>query len=125
MIAGTYAPFSLVGIGGWVGWALFGFVAGLAFLGILGRLLVPRLSRKVAVALYLLMGWSALVAIKPLIQAIGVEGFAWVFSGGSAYTIGVLFYLQKKRAWMHLLWHLFVMAGAALHGVGVLYLLSA
>ena len=125
LIAGTYAPFSLVGIGGWIGWALFGFVTGLATVGILGRLAAPRLSRRLALPLYLLMGWSAVVAIDPLVRAIGVEGFAWVFSGGSAYTVGALFYVQKKRAWMHLLWHLFVVAGAAFHGVGVLYLLSA
>lgn len=119
LIAGTYTPFCLLGIGGWVGWTLFGTVAGLALVGILARLLAPRLARRLSTALYLLMGWVGLVAIVPLIQGIGLEGFAWVLGGGAAYTLGVVFYVQKKRAWMHVLWHLFVMAGAALHGIGV------
>ena len=49
---------------------------------------------------------------------------AWVLGGGAAYTVGVFFYLQKGRPWMHALWHLFVMAGAGLHGVAVFLLLA-
>ena len=124
LIAGTYTPFCLLAIGGALGWTLFGLVAGLALFGIFVRLLAPRLGRRVSTVLYLAMGWIGMIAIGPLIRSIGLDGFAWVLGGGAAYTIGVFFYARKQRAWMHALWHLFVMAGATLHGVAVFHLLA-
>jgi hemolysin III len=68
-----------------------------------------------------MMGWVALVALAPLLQALGLAGFAWVAAGGVFYTIGIVFYaLDTRLAHAHGIWHLFVIAGSATHYVAVL-----
>ena len=67
------------------------------------------------------MGWVALVALVPLLHALGPAGFAWVAAGGLFYTIGIVFYaLDTRLAHAHGIWHLFVIAGSATHYVAVL-----
>ena len=121
IIAGTYTPFALVTLKGAWGWTLFGAVWGLALLGIVQELWLARGARVTSVVIYLLMGWLALVAVVPLFQALSWSGLAWLVAGGLAYTGGVVFYAYDKRFrhW-HGIWHLFVLAGSALHYVAIL-----
>jgi hemolysin III len=118
LIAGTYTPFTLVTLrGGW-GWALFGFVWGLAVLGIVFKsLFIGRLA-VLSTVVYILMGWCALIAIRPLLQALPWNAFLWLLAGGLAYTLGVVFFAGKYR-YAHAIWHLFVLAGSACHFVAV------
>ena len=60
---------------------------------------------------YVLMGWCAVVAIRPLLAAMPWTGFAWLLAGGLCYTAGVAFYASSRR-FAHSVWHLFVMAGS-------------
>ena len=120
LIAGTYTPFTLGVLRGAWGWTLLGLVWGLALVGIVlnaaSGLRYPRLS----VALYIAMGWLVIIAIKPLLLLMPVEGFLWLLAGGIAYTAGVAFYAAKRVRYSHFVWHMFVLAGTACHFIAVL-----
>lgn len=121
LIAGTYTPFALVTLRGVWGWTLFGIVWGFALLGVLQELLIARGARVLSLVVYLLMGWSALIAIGPLARALPGAALAWVIVGGALYTLGIVFYaFDAKLAHGHGIWHLFVLGGSAAHFVAVL-----
>lgn len=121
LIAGTYTPFCLVTLRGPWGWSLLGVVWGLAALGSLQELRSGSGARKLSLAIYVMMGWAALVAIFQLIQALGPYGFAWLVAGGLFYTIGIAFFVIDTRlTHSHGIWHLFVLAGSASHYVAIL-----
>jgi hemolysin III len=116
LIAGTYTPFTLVTLRGAWGWSLFGVIWGLALGGIIQDSLITKGRRILSVAIYLLMGWLALLAIQPLARALPAPGLAGMIAGGIFYTIGVLFYaLDAKLAHSHGIFHLCVLAGSACH----------
>jgi hemolysin III len=96
-------------------------VWGLALLGIAQEIWFAKGARNLSLAIYLLMGWVALVAVVPLIRARSWPGFALMLAGGAIYTIGVVFYLYDERfRHFHGIWHLFVLAGSAVHYVAIL-----
>jgi hemolysin III len=120
LIAGTYTPFTLVTLRGPWGWSLFGVVWGLALGGVLLELFAPR-RRVLAVALYLVMGWSVVVAFRPLMAGMAPGGLRLLALGGIAYTLGVVFYAWRRLQYHHALWHGFVLLGSASHFFAVLY----
>jgi len=122
LIAGSYTPFALVTLRGPWGWSLFGTVWGLAAFGIVQEIWLARGIRLLSLVLYFLMGWLAVIAAFPLIDALGMEGFLWLVAGGVAYTVGIVFYAHDDR-WRHAhgIWHLFVLAGSACHYFTVLH----
>ncbi len=125
LIAGTYTPFARVSLRGDWGWWLFGAIWGLAVAGIVQEFWLGKGARRLSLVIYLLMGWIALLATFPIIDAITLSGFAWVAAGGIVYTAGVVFYVYDHRfAHWHGIWHLFVLGGSALHYVAIaLYVL--
>jgi hemolysin III len=125
LIAGTYTPFTLgVLRGGW-GWSLAAVIWTLAVLGIVFKTtsLGFRFHRT-SVALYVAMGWLAVVAVKPLMQRLSTLELGWLVAGGLCYTLGVAFYVWKSRPYTHAIWHVFVLAGVACHFVTVLSITS-
>jgi hemolysin III len=114
VIAGSYTPIAMVKMDGTWGWTLFGAVWSLALVGILQELWLAKGARLTSLAIYLLMGWIALIAVEPLISALTWNGFAWMLAAGMIYTVGIVFYLYDERYkhW-HGIWHLFVLAGSA------------
>jgi len=121
LIAGTYTPFALVTLNGPWGWTLFGLVWGLAVVGIAQELLFARGARVPSLVIYLVMGWSAIAAVVPLVESLGWTGLAWVAAGGVIYTAGIVFYVfDEKVRHFHGIWHLFVMGGSAIHYAAVL-----
>lgn len=122
LIAGSYTPFTLVSLRGPWGWSLFGVVWFLALLGISQELWLKRKTRLVSLLIYILMGWVALVAVVPLLAALSGSGFAWLAAGGMAYTVGIIFFVyDDKFVHWHGIWHLFVLAGSALHYFAILF----
>ena len=116
LIAGSYTPFTLVTLHGAWGWSLFGVVWGLAVVGILQDLLFAKRRGVLSVIIYLLMGWIAMVAIRPLSRTLPGAGMTLLVAGGLFYTIGVIFYaLDKKLVHSHGIFHLFVLAGSVCH----------
>lgn len=121
LIAGSYTPFCLVTLRGPWGWSLLAMVWGLAVVGGLQELRSRNEARVLSVVIYLLMGWLVLVALVPLLQALGPAGFAWLAAGGLFYTAGVAFYaLDTRLNYAHGVWHLFVIAGSATHYFAIL-----
>ncbi len=120
LIAGSYTPFCLVSLRGPWGWSLFATVWSLALIGMLQEIKPRSEARVLSLVIYAVMGWIVLVAVQPLLVALGREGFAWLASGGVLYTIGIIFfaYDSRFRHW-HGIWHLFVMAGSLLHFVAI------
>jgi hemolysin III len=120
LIAGTYTPFLLVNLrGGW-GWSLFAVVWGLAMAGILFKVWFVEHFSVLSTAVYLLMGWLALVAIKPMLLLVPPSGLLWLLAGGVMYTVGVVFYACKNVPYNHAIWHGFVLAGSTCHYLAVL-----
>ena len=121
LIAGSYTPFALVSLRGPWGWALFGTVWGLALFGIIQEIWLARGMRLLSMALYISMGWLAVVAAWPLLTSLGKAGFLWLVAGGLSYTLGIIFYANDSR-WRHAhgIWHLFVLGGSACHYYTVL-----
>ena len=126
LIAGTYTPFCLLALdGGWRA-GLLSLVWGLALCGILLKLFWMEAPRWLSVALYLGMGWVAVVAAPALFRAVPAGGMAWVLAGALVYSAGALIYGLKRPnpipgvLGFHELWHLFVIAGSACHFWAVL-----
>ena len=125
LIAGTYTPFALVAIEGAWGWSLFGIIWTLAVVGIVAKLWLGFRYPKLSVAMYLGMGWIAVIAFKPMVESLTGLQFAWVVAGGLLYTAGVPFYVWKSRRYTHAVWHLFVLGGVACHFAAVLSVVRA
>ena len=126
LIAGTYTPIALVSLASvspaW-GWSIFGIAWGAAGLGVLFKLVWLDAPRWLSTALYLALGWMAVVAIAPLLQALPGSAIGWLAAGGAFYSVGAVIYaLKRPDPWpqvfgYHELWHLFVLAGSICHYV--------
>jgi hemolysin III len=120
LIAGTYTPFLLVNLRGSWGWSLFAVIWGLAMAGILFKVWFVEHFSTLSTAVYVVMGWLALVAVKPMLLRIPPSGLLWLLAGGVLYTVGVVFYAWKKVPYNHAIWHGFVLAGSTCHYLAVL-----
>jgi len=121
LIAGTYTPFTLISLHGRVGWVLFGFVWTLAVAGVVFKSLLIERFAVASALVYLLQGWVIVFAIRPLFQAIGGHGLAWLVAGGIFYTLGIVFFALDRRPYFHAVWHLFVLAGSVAHYFAILF----
>ena len=105
LIAGTYTPITLVCLGGWKGWSMFGVV---------------ERFKKVSMACYLAMGWVVVLAMGDFYRAATPLCFWCLLAGGVLYTLGAVLYgVGKKVPYMHAVFHLFVLGGSVLHTVSV------
>ena len=120
LIAGTYTPFTLLALPGAWGWSLFGLIWALAIAGSAAELGWLKQYRKLAVVMYVAMGWVALIALEPLSRHLEMGGLVLLLAGGVTYTLGVPFYLCRRLPFHHTLWHLFVLGGSVLHFFAVL-----
>lgn len=119
LIAGTYTPFTLLGLrGGW-GWSLFGVAWGLAVASVVFKLFFTGRFPRVSTGIYVGMGWMIVVAIQPMLERLSVTTLAWLVAGGLAYTVGTVFY-HGRRPYAHAVWHLFVLAGSVCHFAAVM-----
>ena len=121
LIAGTYTPFLLVLLRNNFGWIMFGVIWSLALVGIFFKLFFVHRFQIFSVTIYLLMGWLAIVAFKPMLKYIPEEALYWLLAGGLSYSLGVIFYLWKGIAYHHAIWHLFVLGGSICHFFAVLF----
>jgi hemolysin III len=115
LIAGTYTPFTVVNLRGSWGWTLLALVWGLAILGVVLHVAIPRRARLVSVPTYLAMGWLVVIALAPLVRSLQFEGLVLLLLGGLTYTLGVAFYAWRRLPYNHAVWHVFVLGGSACH----------
>ena len=121
MIAGSYTPFVLITLRGALGWTLFGIVWGIAAAGLVFQGFFTGRFKKASTALYLLMGWIIVFALKPLLAEMPAAGVRWLVAGGLCYTLGAVVYLFKRVKYHHAVWHLLVLAGSACHYFAILW----
>jgi len=128
MIATTYVPVALLGIGGKLGIGIIVTQAVLCTIGVISTLLMTKPPTWLRLVLYLVMGWMMLPFVGVLIPKIGTVAVIWMFAGGLSYTIGTVVYASKRPTlWpgkfsFHELWHVFVLVGAACHFAVMTYL---
>jgi hemolysin III len=115
LIAGTYTPFCLLHLRGAWGWAFFGGEWGLTAAGISLYAANWRFYKKAELGVYLLMGWAIAAGWARLARVLPFESLAFLAAGGAAYTLGIFWYKKPARRGTHVVWHVFVLAGAFCH----------
>jgi hemolysin III len=119
LIAGTCTPFCLTALkGGW-GWTLFGLEWGMAIAGITIHILNISALKKFEIAAYLAMGWAIVAGWFTLVRSVPRPTLVLLIAGGVLYTLGVFWYRKKNVRGTHVVWHIFVLAGAACHWASV------
>ena len=121
LIAGTYTPFTLISLHGPVGWLLFGVEWSLAVAGVVVKSFAVDRFEVASALVYLFQGWFIVVAVGPLLHAIGWHGLLWLGAGGVAYTLGIVFFALDRLRYFHAAWHLFVLAGSVAHYFAILF----
>jgi hemolysin III len=120
LIAGTYTPLTLLALPPRWGWALFATVWMLALAGIVYKILFLGRYPRIGLAMYLLMGWLAIFAIRPILTYLPTPAVLLLFGGGLFYTAGVWFYVRDHKPYRHAIWHLFVLGGSVCHYFAIL-----
>jgi len=121
LIAGTYTPFALGVLRGPWGWSMLAAVWTLAIVGITLKIRKRTRHSRVSIVLYVIMGWLAVVAVKPILTLVPLPGIILILAGGIAYTGGLAFFAAHRIKYSHFIWHLFVIAGTTCHFFAVLW----
>lgn len=119
LIAGTYTPFMIGALRGPWGWSMLGVIWTLALAGILFKIRFAGQFRLASTLMYLGMGWLSLVAVVPMVRALGTPTLIWLAVGGLLYTVGTPFYQLQRMRYSHAVWHLFVLGGSVCHTIAV------
>ena len=123
LIAGTYTPIlfcSIRSVSKQWAWIIFAIVWGFAMVATVLTAIDLKRYSKFAMACYLGMGWSILLAAETAIEAMPSRGFLFVLLGGIAYTLGAVLYgVGKKHRYFHAVFHVFVLLGSILQFLGI------
>lgn len=124
LIAGSYTPVTLIAlmkVEPVTAWVMFGVVWAAAIIGIILNAIDLKKYAYFSMACYLGMGWCIILCLPSLMSILPPIGTVLLFLGGVLYTLGVLFFeLEKKKRYMHSIFHLFVLGGSIAHGIMVL-----
>lgn len=129
MIAGTYTPLIYNVLNDdRLKWGSLWLIWTLAFVGIIYKLFLYKNRLHLSTLMYVAMGWLGLFLLPSALQLMSPVAISLVVAGGIVYSIGaVIFAIQKPNFHRHFghheLWHLFVLAGCALHFVAVVQVL--
>ncbi len=126
LIAGTYTPICVCAMGH-EGMVLLSVVWGIAFAGMIFKLIWVTCPKWVSSVIYISMGWVVIFAMPQLISHVSTSVLVWLYTGGVIYTIGGIIYALKlirfnKRGSMwgsHEIFHLFVIAGSICHFISI------
>ena len=124
LIAGSYTPFCLVLLRPEhpvLAWTIFGIEWALTIIGVLFKAWTTGRFKNVSTIAYVLMGWMAIIAIMPLIHSLHGMGTMWLMLGGGLYTLGSIFFVLDNIPYVHMVWHIFVLAGTICHFFCVLW----
>ena len=103
-------------------WAIGFTVAvwAIAFAGVAIKLVAPRISDAFWSAVYVMFGWLAVIALKPMLDTVHPVALGLLVLGGLIYTAGVFVFIRPGVKYRRAIWHGFVVAGAGVHWVAVL-----
>ncbi len=121
VIAGTYTPFTLINMRGFWGWTLLGLVWSLSLFGIVFKIIFVNRYKAVSYGLYVVMGWLAIIAAKPILETLPLGCLAWILAGGAAYMTGLVFFAWDRLPFNHTIWHIFVIVGSICHFCAVMF----
>ncbi|MGB9731701.1 MULTISPECIES: PAQR family membrane homeostasis protein TrhA [Calditerrivibrio] len=125
LIAGTYTPFCLITLQGYVGSVILSAVWIIAIFGLFFKIYFINAPRSLYTTIYLSMGWIIIFAIYPLYKNLNIYGIYLLLMGGLFYTVGAIIYAIKKPDpfpdlfGFHEIWHIFVIAGTLCHFVAI------
>lgn len=119
MIAGTYTPFTLLGLEGAWSIGLTAVIWAVAAAGMAIKLLKPHRIETISLGLYLALGWIGVVAAGPFVAAFDPLILSLLAAGGILYSSGVVFHLWHRLPYQNAIWHGFVLAAAAVHYAAV------
>lgn len=120
-IAGTYTPIALTVLDGWLGIGVIALQWAMVILGILQKTVMKREMPKLSLAIYLVMGWVAVLLAPQLIKTASTMFMALIVLGGIFYSVGVAFYVQKDKKYFHFIWHLFINAASICHLIAIVF----
>ena len=115
LIAGTYTPVVLLLLSDSLGWQLFWIVWSIALLGIVLKLFFTGRFLVFSLLLYVFMGWVIILDLDYLMNTMSSRGLWLMSAGGLFYTVGIIFYAIHRIPFNHVIWHVFVLAGAICH----------
>ncbi len=115
LIAGTYTPILLITLADSLGWTLFWVVWGIALFGVFLKLFYTGKFEIFSTLLYLIMGWLIVFDFSNLLASMPTNGIIFLIIAGLSYTVGIIFYAVQRIPYNHVIWHLFVLAGAIFH----------
>lgn len=121
LIAGTYTPFTVVTLEGFIGWILFGIIWVMAIAGVILKLFFTGRYQKLSTIMYVVMGWIVVFALKPLIENLSLNGLLWLLTGGISYTLGAILFSLDRIKFNHAIFHLFVLFGSFSHFISIYY----
>src|SRR5438034_3329705 len=121
LIAGTYTPFTLGVMRGPWGWTLLLLIWILAITGLILKAVPGTRYSRLSIVLYVVMGWMAVIATRPILAQVPMPGILWIVAGGLAYMGGLVFFGMHRLRFNHLIWHLFVLVGTICHFFAVLW----
>ena len=78
LIFGSYTPVALVTLKGAIGWTIFSVILAAAILGIVLNSINLEKYKKISMVCYLVMGWTIILAIKPMIELIDLRGIMFL-----------------------------------------------
>lgn len=120
LVFGTYIPVALLGVGGALGWWLFGLVALVTTVGITLTAINTDKFQMLEVICHLINGWSILIGIKSMLTNMGLAGVILALTGGISYSIGAILYsLGKNHKYAHSIFHFFCLAGTVLQWLAI------
>jgi hemolysin III len=125
LIAGTYTPLLAEIPDPRVSRWLLGGIWAAAALGIATKIVLPGRFDRLTVALYLILGWSGLLAIGPVVAALPPAALVLIFTGGLLYSTGVVFHLWHELRFQNAIWHGFVLIASACYYGAVVNALAA
>jgi hemolysin III len=118
LIAATYTPF-LLQVKGEGSWLLVGIWV-VALAGMAVKLTLPGRLDRLSIGLYLLMGWSGVIAYDVFVKELTPGTLALLAAGGLLYTVGVIFHAWRGLRFQNAVWHAFVLMAAICHYIAVL-----
>jgi hemolysin III len=120
LIAATYTPLIIEVKDSFFAIALLIGVWCVAIVGIVLKLALPGRFDRLAVGLYLAMGWSGLMLYDAVVKALPAVALGFLIAGGVLYSLGVIFHAWRRLRFQNVIWHCFVLMGAACHYTAVL-----
>lgn len=126
-IAGSYTPIVLLTLTGKFRIFMLVAVWAIALSGVLFKIFTYGKFDKytiISLIIYIGMGWIALIPIKAIIDATSINFFYWILAGGLLYTLGTIFYKNKRIPFNHAIWHVFVLAASVTHFLGIVFYLA-